>query len=79
MDLKYIDECLDNNYIPGCLDFTLRDKTIDYNKLNYTDFWDKEYYAEKLPQGFEYIPGFDIVIEDIANMHFENKNTPEIE
>ena len=80
MDLKGINNCLENNLVPFCLDYTLQEKScIDYNKLNYTDFWDKEYYARKLPDGYEYIAGFDKVIENIANIQFENKNTLEIE
>ena len=63
-----ISNMLDNDVIPDSLNFTLEPKdNIDWSKLNYEDYKTPEYYASKLPNGWQSIPGFDKVFEDMAN------------
>ncbi len=74
MDINYINNCLENNIVPECLSFKLKEKDdpIDYNKLNFLDYHEYEYYAKRFSPGFESIPGFDKYILYIAE---KNKNT----
>jgi hypothetical protein len=78
MDIKYINNCLENGIVPDCLNFTLQEREyeIDYNKLNYLDFYDYDYYARRFPAGYTSIAGFDKVIESFVNININNKNTP---
>jgi hypothetical protein len=62
-----ISEMLNNEVIPDMLNFTLEPKdNFDWSKLNYEDYKTPEYYASKLPNGWQSIAGFDKVFEDMA-------------
>ena len=74
MDIKDINKCFDNNIVPDCLNFVIEknEDFIDYDKFNYIDYYEYEYYAKRFPVGFESLPGFDKFIQTIAD---KNKNT----
>ena len=75
MDIKNIDECFDNNIVPDCLNFKIeKEDTIDYEKFNYLDYQEYEYYANRFPPGFDWIPGFNQYLLTIADNN--KKTTP---
>jgi hypothetical protein len=48
---------------------TFRRKSIvDWNQLQYNETYKTfDYWKNKFPPGFEYLPGFDTIIENMAN------------
>ena len=87
MDIKDINKCFvrpqqscgpqgfpENNIVPDCFNYTIPEKEdpIDYNKLNYLDYQEYDYYAKRFPPGFLSLPGFDKIILSMAE---QNKNT----
>ena len=40
---------------------------VDWNKLQYnTTYNSPDYFRSKFPPGFEYLPGFDVIIQNMA-------------
>jgi hypothetical protein len=60
---------LNKGILPDGLNFTLREQTpIDWNKVRYNSLYkDFSFHEKKFPDGYESIPGFDMVIQQIAN------------
>ena len=70
MDLKKDLELLNQGILPDSLNFTLTDSgnEIDIQQLQYNAFYKSyEYFENKFPPGHEVIPGFDKVIEYLAD------------
>jgi len=62
-----ISEMLDSEIVPDTLNFTLEPReTVDWAKLNYEDYKTPEFYASRFPSGWQTIPGFEKVFEDMA-------------
>jgi hypothetical protein len=78
MNIKNINNDLNNGYIPSCFDYSNKPNNdyIDYNKLNYIDYYDFEYYARRFPKGFRSINGFEEIIASYIKEHIDNNNTP---
>ena len=68
--INEINYMLKNGIVPDEFNFTLEPKPIfDYSKVWYNDFYQSpEYIASKFPNGWQSIPFFDKVIEEMANM-----------
>ena len=70
MDLKKDIELLNQGILQDSLNFTLTDSgnEIDIQQLQYNAFYKSyEYFENKFPPGHEAIPGFDKVIEYLAD------------
>jgi hypothetical protein len=74
---------LDNNIIPNSFDysfdyFNITDietdlMHIDINKVSYNSYYNSfDFYSKKFPIGWDSIPGFDLIIQEMAN----NSTTP---
>ena len=68
--INEINDMLKNGIVPDEFNFTLEQKPVfDYSKVWYNDFYQSpEYIASKFPNGWQSIPFFDKVIEEMANM-----------
>jgi hypothetical protein len=66
--LQYINECFENETIPNELSYEVEPSTgkIDYDKFNY-NLNKFDIVASKFPNGWDSIPGFDKVIENLSN------------
>ena len=72
MDLREINKQLKKGKLPDELNFTL-EPTLDFERLLYNAFYRTyEYHESKFPAGYENIPGFDLIIQDLA----DNAKTP---
>jgi hypothetical protein len=71
-NIKEINKLFKNGIIPNEFFYNTEiRKNIDFYKLYYNDYYKSpDYIASKLPIGWESIPGFDQVIEEMANMTF---------
>jgi hypothetical protein len=79
MDLQKLNEALSNGILPDELNFTKQNNQdeVDMNKLKYNAFYRSyEFYESKFPPGYECIPGFNKIIELIAEKAEENQVTP---
>jgi hypothetical protein len=54
---------------PDALTYTIEPKSnIDFYKLWYNDYYKSvDYISRNYPAGFDSIPGFDLVLEEMAN------------
>jgi len=76
-NLREINKQLSNGILPDCLNFTLQPKPFDIAELKYNAFYRSyEFVESKFPKGYESIPGFDKVIQSIADKFEENNITP---
>ena len=72
MDLKELNKLLNRGKLPVELDYNI-EPTIDMERLLYNAFYRSyEYHESKFPAGYENIPGFDLVIQEMA----DNAKTP---
>jgi hypothetical protein len=68
MKIREINRMIDNNIIPNAFNFTLQEKeTIDWDKLTYNDYNSFDNCSKKFTKGWETIPGFDLIIQEIAD------------
>ena len=69
MKINEINRMIDNDIIPSVLDFTLQEKeNIDWSKLSYNNHYNSfDFFANKFTNGWQSIPGFDLIIQDMAN------------
>ncbi len=45
-----------------------RKSVVDWDKLQYNSTYNSpEYFRNKFPSGFDYLPGFDTIIQNMAN------------
>ena len=60
---------LNKGILPDSFNFSLREHSpIDWNKVKYNSLYkDFSYYEKKFPDGFDSIPAFDKIIQQIAN------------
>ena len=75
MDILNDLELLNQGILPDSLNFSLPKKTehIDVSKIQYNAFYKTfEYWSNKFPEGHQSIPGFDKIINNLA----ENALTP---
>jgi hypothetical protein len=68
LNIKDLNTMIDNDLIPSVLDFTIdTDRSLDWSKVSYNNHYKSfDYFSNKLPNGWQSIPGFDKVIEDMA-------------
>ena len=68
-NLEQLNQSLANGEVPDCLNFTLqKPETVDWDKLQYNNLYKSyQYQASKFPRGFESIPGFTQIIQNIAD------------
>ena len=73
-ELAKLCEQLENGAVPECLCFSFpRPDSIDWSKLLYNNYYKSfEFHASRFPPGFESIPGFVQIIQEIA----DNAKTP---
>ena len=64
--LTEINIMMDNNILPDCFNYSLQEN-FDWNKVTYNDHNSFERFANKFTTGWQNIPGFDLVIQDMAN------------
>ena len=68
MDIRKMNELLSQGLCPDELNFSLQPKELDVSKLKYNAFYRSyEFVENKFPKGYESIPGFDIIIKNIAD------------
>jgi hypothetical protein len=68
MKIYEINEMINNNIIPSVLDFTINDRSLDWSKVSYNEHYKSfNYFATKLPNGWQSIPGFDKIIQEMAD------------
>ena len=69
MDLRELNNLLSRGILPDELDFTAKPKPeLDMSKIKYNAFYRSYEFAEsKFPKGYENIPGFDKVIQSVAD------------
>jgi hypothetical protein len=65
--MNKINEMLENDIVPEFLNFTLQEKPFDWSKVTYNDYNSFENVSKSFPKGWDSIPGFDLIIQDIAN------------
>ena len=68
-NLRKLNQQIDNGILPSVLDFSLQNqnKSVDMDKLKYNAFYRTYEFVEKrFPPGHQDFPGFDKIIEDIA-------------
>jgi hypothetical protein len=65
--MNKIIEMLENDIIPDLLNFSLKEKSIDWTKVTYNDYNSFENVSKSFFKGWDNIPGFDLIIQDIAN------------
>ncbi len=79
MNISEINNSFKNGYIPDCLFYSIEknDVNIDPRKISYTDYYQSfDFYESKFNADYSTIPGFDRVIENMAEMAIKNNNTP---
>ena len=77
MDIDAINKQISCGVLPDCLNFTLEAKPLDILQLKYNAFYRSYGFVEsKFPKGYESIPGFDKVIESIAEKLEKENITP---
>ena len=66
-DIKRINKDLANDFLPVELDFTMKPTTnIDWEKVAYNTFYkSQDYFINKFPQGFESLPGYKKIIDEL--------------
>ena len=64
---------LNQGILPDGFNFTLKPSPIDWDKVRYNSLYkDFSFHEKKFPNGYDSIPGFDKIIEEIA----KNAKTP---
>ena len=79
MNISEINNSFKNGYIPDCLFYTIEKDNvyIDQRKISYTDYYQSyDFYESKFEGDYSTIPGFDKVIENMAEMSIKKNNTP---
>ena len=79
MNISEINYYLDKGYIPDCLFYsTQKDRiNIDPQKITYNDYYQSyDFYETKFDADYSSIPGFDKVIQTIADNAKRTNNTP---
>lgn len=51
-------------------------KGIDPKKITYDYYRTYDFWKDKFPKGWEYIPGFDNIIQSIHQKNIEKNNSP---
>jgi hypothetical protein len=79
MNISEINNSFKNGYIPDSLYWNIeKDRIqIDPRKISYTDYYQSyDFYESKFEGDYSTIPGFDKVIENMAEMSIKKNNTP---
>jgi hypothetical protein len=72
MDLREFNKLLNRGKLPIELNYNI-EPTVDMERLLFNAFYRSyEFHESKFPVGYQTIPGFDLIIEDMAN----NAKTP---
>ena len=66
-NLVDINKMLENDILPNVFNYSLVDKTIDWDRLTYNDYNSFDFFANKFPNGWDSIPGFDKIIQELAD------------
>ena len=68
MKINKINEMLENGDIPNLFNYSIEREIIDWDKVHYTSYYNSfDFFARKLPNGWQSIKGFDQVIQDMAD------------
>ena len=62
-----INNMMENDILPDVLNFTLQDKSLDWDKVTYNDYNSFDFFAKKWFNGWQSIKGLDMVIQEIAD------------
>lgn len=79
MNISEINDLLNNGYVPDSMFWTINKDSmqIDPRKISYTDYYQSyEFYENKFKGDYSSIPGFNKVIENMAELSVTNNNTP---
>ena len=79
MSVRKLNDQLEKGILPNELNFSVeqQNNSIDFEKLKYNAFYRSyEFYESKFPKGYENIPGFNKIIENIALQAEEENKTP---
>ena len=77
MDIKELNKQLSKGILPDVLNYTIEQKPLDICDLKYNAFYRSyEFVESKFPKGYESIPGFDCVIQSIADKLDREQITP---
>ena len=77
MDLRELNKQLSNGVLPDVLNYTAESKPLDICELKYNAFYRSYGFVEsKFPKGYDSIPGFDCVIQSIADKLEQEEITP---
>ena len=64
---------LNSGFLPEELNFMLEQPELDWSKVLYNSFYKSfEFHSSKFPNGFEKIPAFNSIVNDMM----ENSKTP---
>lgn len=77
MDIRELNRQLSNGVLPEFLNYGIEQKPLDICELKYNAFYRSYGFVEsKFPKGYESIPGFDCVIQSIADKLEQEEITP---
>lgn len=79
-DIKKLIKSLEQGICPDELNFGLRQNDeIDWEKVRYNTFFkSRDFFENKFPEGFESIPGFDNIIDQIVEKNKDNSPLKEM-
>ena len=77
MNIAELNKQLSNGVLPDVLNYGIEQKPLDICELKYNAFYRSYGFVEsKFPKGYESIPGFDCVIQSIADKLEQEEITP---
>ncbi len=79
MNISEINDSFKKGFIPDCLFYTIEKDSIniDPQKITYNEYYQSyDFYESKFDADYSSIPGFDKVIQTIADNAKRKNNTP---
>jgi hypothetical protein len=77
MDIRELNKQLSLGQLPDVLNYSIEQKPLDICELKYNAFYRSYGFVEsKFPNGYESIPGFDCIIQSIADKLEKEEITP---
>ena len=68
MKINKINDTLENGVVPDMFNYSMERDIIDWEKVHYTSYYNSfDFFARKLPNGWQSIKGFEQVIQDMAD------------
>lgn len=66
MDSKTVVKILNSGALPNELNFSLKQPEVDWSKVLYNSFYKSyEFHKNKFPEGFENLPAFDKIVDNM--------------